>query len=157
MKTKVILLALPLLIVAGGVFAESKVWTSGNYKYELTDDGLKIVQINSQSTSAQKPSLGQGRQQASAPASSPSPISPAPASIDTETEPEPEIAQEPIQETPATTETISDIQETTTPSDEPAAEPEAAGGVLETIVESVEDTAASVFNGFLNLFKVFKF
>jgi len=157
MKTKVILLALPLLIVAGGVFAESKVWTSGNYKYELTDDGLKIPQINTQSAPAQKPSQGQGRQQASAPASSPSPISPAPASIDTETEPEPEIAQEPTQEPPATTETISDIQETTTPSDEPAAEPEAAGGVLETIVESVEDTAASVFNGFLNLFKVFKF
>lgn len=157
MYKKIILLALPLLIVAGGVFAESKVWTSGNYRYELTDDGLKIVQISSQSTSAQKPSPEKVRQQASSPAPSGSQILPEPASTNTGTESESEIAQEPMQGPPATTGTISDIQETTSPSDEPVTEPEAEGGILETIVESVEDAAASVFNGFLNLFKVFNF
>jgi len=161
---KIILFVLPLLFFAGSAFAVEKTWTSGNYRYELTDDGLKIIQINSQSASTQKPSPGQGRQQAPASAPSHSQALPAAASINTKTEPEPEIAEEPIQEAPATTETITDIQETTTPSDEPvieldesAAEPEAEGGVLETIIESVEDAAASVFNGFLNLFKVFKF
>jgi hypothetical protein len=151
---KIILLVLPLLFFAGSAFAVEKTWTSGNYRYELTDNGLKVIQISSQAATSPKPNPAQGRQQAPAPAPASSQTSPAPANINTETEPEPKTAQ---QEPPVTTEIISDIQETTTPSDEPATEPEAEGGILETIVESVEDAAASVFNGFLNLFKVFKF
>lgn len=159
MKIKIILLMLPVLI-ASGAFAAERIWISGNYKYELTDNGLKVTQISEPAkTNRQAPN--------NKTVNANQPSQPEPSQENSLT-----LPQE--SENPPTPEAIDSLQETTTPSDQPAlsSQPEQATeqdtqtatddsepkeSLMETIVDFVQEATASIFNGFAGLFKIFKF